>query len=123
MFYSDLLYDYSLCVGLGYLILYTFLAFMFWINSMAVNIFLRFFSVVKLLFIILFIRFRSVIPDPERQSGGVTRYLLYSQSAPFLVCILVYVLDKYGDCGWVLPKMGHAQCFLGDYTFKQSNRL
>ena len=108
MFYADLLYDYSLCVGLGYLILYTFVAFMFWINCMAVNI---------------FVRFSAFMPtQADRQSGGVAKYLLYAQGAPLLVCITVYILDKYGDCGWTLPKMGHAQCFLGDYASKLSDK-
>ena len=46
----------------------------------------------------------------------------FTQGFPLLFSLIVYIIDKYGDCSLILPKMGHAQCFLGDMWSQQSNR-
>ena len=104
--------EFGLCETLGYLILYTFLAFMFWINAMAANIFFRFSASM-----------------PQDSDDGFTKYFVYSQvrtvsctvmetmtgqGTPLLVVVCVYLVDQYGPCHWVLPNMGTAHCYLGN---------
>ena len=59
---EDYLAEFGLCKVLGYLILYTFFAFMFWINAMAANIFFRFSASM-----------------PQTSDDGFTKYFVYSQ--------------------------------------------
>ena len=60
--FEDYLLEFGLCESLGYLILYTSLAFMFWINSMAANIFFRFSASM-----------------PQNSDDGFSKYFIYSQ--------------------------------------------
>ena len=62
IFYEDYLHHHSLCVGIGYSVLYSFLSFMFWINAMAANIFFRFSASM-----------------PQNSDDGFSKYFVYSQ--------------------------------------------
>ena len=93
---------------------------MFWINAMAANIFFKFTSMksssadnekVKFIFYTLY-----------SQVGFLYLYkftflfswlILYHQGVPFLLCILIGLMDRFGSCDLLLPNMGVAQCFLG----------
>ena len=88
------------CILTGYLILYTFTTFMFWINAMAANIFFKF----------------SSIMSSSSENSGVkfVLYLVYAQGAPLLLCLVVLLMDLKGPCSMVRPNMGVAHCFLGD---------
>ena len=88
------------CILTGYLILYTFTTFMFWINAMAANIFFKF----------------SSIMSSSSENSGVkfVLYLIYAQGAPLLLCLIVFLMDMKGPCSMVRPNMGVAHCFLGD---------
>ena len=88
------------CIFTGYMILYTFTTFMFWINAMAANIFFKF----------------SSIMSSSSESSGVkfVLYLVYAQGAPLILCLAVFLMDFMGPCSMVRPNMGVAHCFLGD---------
>ena len=88
------------CILTGYLILYTFTTFMFWINAMAANIFFKF----------------SSIMSSSSENSGVkfVLYLVYAQGAPLILCLAVFLMDFMGPCSMVRPNMGVAHCFLGD---------
>ena len=60
--FQDYLLEFGLCEALGYLILYTSLAFMFWINGMAANIFFRFSASM-----------------PQNSDDGFSKYFIYCQ--------------------------------------------
>ena len=97
---DDFLVEFGLCESLGYLILYTFLAFMFWINAMAANIFFKFSSIMR--------------SSSENFGVKFVLYLVYAQGAPLLLCLVVLLMDLKGPCSMVRPNMGVAHCFLGD---------
>ena len=87
------------CLTVGYITLYTFASFLFWINAMAANIFFK---------------FSSFLP----QTGDVdcttfVKYILYAQGLPLVLCVVVALMDQYGPCHLILPNMGVANCFLG----------
>eukprot|EP00092_Neocalanus_flemingeri_P083242 GFUD01104451.1.p1 GENE.GFUD01104451.1~~GFUD01104451.1.p1 ORF type:complete len:540 (-),score=97.41 GFUD01104451.1:263-1882(-) len=87
------------CITVGYLTQYTFTSFMFWINAMAANIFLKFSSTL------------SSTSDNDR--AKYILYTLYAQGMPLLLCIFTALMDEFGSCDWILPNMGKAHCFLG----------
>ena len=88
------------CILTGYLILYTFTTFMFWINAMAANIFFKFSSIMR--------------SSSENSGVKFVLYLVYAQGAPLLLCLVVLLMDLKGPCSLVRPNMGVAHCFLGD---------
>ena len=124
--FEDYLLEFGVCEALGYLVLYTYLAFMFWINAMAANIFFRFSASM-----------------PQTSDDGFSKYFIYSQVGylfllhdhlmsvisspqgfPLVIVISVYLVDQYGHCDWglPLPSMGDAHCFLG-HTWNTQRRL
>ena len=89
----------NICVLVGYITLYTFTSFIFWINAMAANIFFK---------------FSAFIPQTsEIDCATFLRYILYAQGFPLVLCIVVAAMDKFGSCDFILPNMGVANCFLG----------
>ena len=86
------------CVMVGHIIFYTFTSLMFWINAMAANIFFK---------------FSSLHSPSENESFKFKFYILYAQGIPLLLSTFIALMDRYGQCDWILPNMGSAQCFLG----------
>jgi len=106
------------CVAAGYLTQYSFLAFFFWINAMALNIFLKF----------------SMSKFKKSSRSEVKKfwwYFLYAQGLPLVICCITALVDHFGTksaCGKIdsempsvisendtlsLPNMGTYNCFLG----------
>ena len=69
----------------------------------------------NILFSTIAIWYPSLTSENIFLSGYLPSNVCFSKGFPLLICVVVYVIDKYGDCSWSLPRMGHAQCFLGDY--------
>ena len=91
----------STCLAIGYLTLYSFTAFSFWINAMAANIFFKFSSMLSM-------------SSSEASSGWkLFLYSLYAQGMPLVLCLVVGLLDRFGSCDITRPHMGTSQCFLG----------
>ena len=93
------------CVFSGYLAQYSFLAFFFWMNVMAMDI---------------WIKFRNMSPhtDKELEKKKLIRYSIYAQGTPLLVCSLTAIVDsfaanKYAQDLLHYPEMGVYSCFLG----------
>ena len=63
------------CVAIGYLTLYSFLAFMFWINAMAANIFFTFSSLMSM-------------SSKENDKYKFTLYTIYAQVCLNCKCLL-----------------------------------
>ena len=70
-----------ICVLIGYSVLYTFTAFMFWINTMAISIFVKF----------------GCMRGSSRKLR-LSFCLVYAQGVPGLLCLLVAVLDQNAPC-------------------------
>ena len=90
----------STCLGIGYLTLYSFTAFSFWINAMAANIFFKFSSMLSM-------------SSSEASGWKLFLYPGYAQGMPLVLCLVVGLLDKFGSCEITRPHMGTSQCFLG----------
>ena len=95
----------SACVFSGYLAQYSFLAFFFWMNTMAIDI---------------WIKFRDMSPhiDKDLERKKLIGYSVYAQGMPFLICSLTAIVDafSYGKNFQDLlhyPEMGVYSCFLG----------
>ena len=93
------------CVFSGYLAQYSFLAFFFWMNVMAMDI---------------WIKFRNMSPhtDKELEKKKFIRYSIYAQGTPLLVCSLTAIVDSFAACKYAqdllhYPEMGVYSCFLG----------
>ena len=87
----------------AYLTLYSFTAFMFWLQAMAVDTWLRFRSLGAML-------------QESADWAEFCHYTVYAQGCPGLLCLLVAGLDNFApESGIILPGMGLAQCFLGGH--------
>ena len=88
------------CLAVGYLTLYSFTSFSFWINAMAANIFFK---------------FSSMLSMSSSESSGYKLFLysLYAQGMPLVLCLAVGLIEKFGSCEMTRPHMGASQCFLG----------
>ena len=87
----------------AYLTLYSFTAFMFWLQALAVDTWLRFRSLGAML-------------QESADWAEFCRYAVYAQGCPGLLCLLVAGLDNFAaESGIILPGMGLAQCFLGGH--------
>ena len=75
----------TLCVLIGYFVFYTFTAFMFWINMMALSIFVKF----------------GCMRGSSRKLK-LSFCLVYAQGVPGLLCVLVAILDQNAPC--VIPR-------------------
>jgi len=92
------------CTFLGFLIQYSYLAFFFWLNSMAAYIFLKTTNIVHF--------------DDAKQ---IIIFFIYSQVFPFLISFATGLVDitetdRYGRRripSYVKPNMGQYSCFLG----------
>jgi len=87
------------CITVGYIILYTFTAFFFWMNAMAINICLKF----------------SAIMAQGTSSDNTKLFcnIFYAQGSPLVLCLIIAAVDVLGPCEVVRPNMGLVQCFLG----------
>ena len=93
------------CVFSGYLGQYTFLAFFFWMNVMALDI---------------WIKFKNMSPhvDKELEKKKFVYYTLYAQGTSLLICSVTAIVDsfsagKYANDLLHYPEMGVYSCFLG----------
>ena len=75
----------STCLGIGYLTLYSFTAFSFWINAMAANIFFKFSSMLSM-------------SSSEGSGRKLFLYSVYAQGMPLVLCLVVGLLDRFGSC-------------------------
>ena len=75
----------STCLGIGYLTLYSFTAFSFWINAMAANIFFKFSSMLSM-------------SSSEASGWKLFLYSVYAQGMPLVLCLVVGLLDRFGSC-------------------------
>ena len=88
------------CLAVGYLTLYSFTSFSFWINAMAANIFFKFSSMLSM-------------SSSEKSGFKLFLYSLYAQGMPLVLCLVVGLIDKFGSCQLTRPHMGASQCFVG----------
>eukprot|EP00092_Neocalanus_flemingeri_P025427 GFUD01027567.1.p1 GENE.GFUD01027567.1~~GFUD01027567.1.p1 ORF type:complete len:696 (+),score=127.09 GFUD01027567.1:159-2090(+) len=92
------------CVFSGYIAQYAFLAFFFWMNVMAIDI---------------WIKFRDMSPyiDKDLDRKKFIRYTLYAQGMPLLICSLTAIVDAFSSANYQqnlhYPEMGVYSCFLG----------
>jgi len=97
---GDLYLGSSFCVFLGYIIQHTWIAFFFWTNAMAINITRKFSNIM-------------VSSQEPETTGMLILNVLFAQGSPLMISIVTAFMDSYGDCGDVLPHMGHYNCFPG----------
>eukprot|EP00092_Neocalanus_flemingeri_P030860 GFUD01033514.1.p1 GENE.GFUD01033514.1~~GFUD01033514.1.p1 ORF type:complete len:712 (+),score=129.88 GFUD01033514.1:89-2224(+) len=95
------------CILSGYLVLYFFLGFFFWINTMSFNIWLKF----------TYMSMQNPSPDEERRKFW--KYLTYAQGMPLLICVITALVDATGNGEGNAenlihrPNMGKYTCFVG----------
>jgi hypothetical protein len=87
--YLDLIPSHSIgCIIAGYSNLYTFTAFMFWINAMAANMFFKFSSIMT-------------SSASGSHSWKLLLYVVYAQGMPLILCLVVAFMEYYGPCDTV----------------------
>jgi len=104
------------CIISGYMLQYFFLGFLFWINGMSFNIWLKFTGM------------SMQPPTKENENKKFWKYFLYAQGAPLLIVVITAIVDATAketsnDENLIhYPNMGKYVCFVGatDTSFKQS---
>ena len=87
-----------ICQILAYLTQYFFLAFFFWMSSMAINITWR---------------FSNIMTASKEKKGSLLVNTLYAQGVPLFISSITYLVDHYGTDQFIFPNMGKYSCFLG----------
>ena len=89
------------CIMTGYAILYFFHSYFFWLNAMAVHIWLS---------------FTNMIPVNLSEKSRLILVLIYTQALPLTLCIITAIIDAYpvnnADLQYY-PEMGVYNCYLG----------
>ena len=94
----------SFCKALGFIIQHTWIAFFFWMSSMAINITYTFTQ-----------SFRHSKAQDRNHTKGLILHILYAQGLPLLITIVTIIMDNQDPGqGKILPNMGVYQCFLGE---------
>jgi len=93
------------CILSGYLIIYFFQSFFFWLNAMAINIWLPFSS------------FRTKF-DNISETKRFILCSIYAQGLPLVICAIIAIIDDSGKGKssselQLYPEMGVYSCFLG----------
>ena len=73
------------CILSGYMLLYSFLAFFFWINTMSFNIWLK------------FTRMSMQSPSKEEENKKFWKYVVYAQGMPLLIVVVTAIVDANGS--------------------------
>jgi len=95
------------CIVSGYFVLYFFLGFFFWINTMSFNIWLKF-SMMAM-----------QSPSKEEENKKFWKYFVYAQGMPLLITAITAIVDSTGSGERNAenlihhPNMGKYSCFLG----------
>ena len=95
------------CILSGYLVLYFFLAFFFWINTMSFNVWFK------------FTRMTMIPPTRKQEKKKFLKYTCYAQGMPFLIAVITAIIDasvaRDGNPDTLIhyPNMGRYSCFLG----------
>lgn len=105
---TDYLHDprrsVSFCKALGFIIQHTWVAFFFWMSSMAINITYTFSQ-----------SFRHSKAQDRNQTKDLILHILYAQGLPLLITVVTIIMDNQEPGpGKILPNMGVYQCFPGE---------
>jgi len=87
----------DICISLAYIKYYTFIAFFFWMNIMAINIAYKFYHLLT-----------------SKADGNILYSIIYAQGIPLFISFVVAFIDNFAPCdSVVLPNMGRFSCFVG----------
>ena len=89
------------CYFLAYTTYHTFLAMFFWMNAMTIN------NTYKLTNLKAY--------KQQMSSNMFLLIILYGQGVPFLLTIIIALIDNYGSCDGsiILPNIAIHNCFIG----------
>ena len=92
----------SLCTILGYVSQYTLLSMFFWMNALALRV---------------YVTFRKMKPRAnDNVAKNLLLFCLYAQGGPLLVCGLTALADAFGTNPELKPNMGEFKCFLSCHS-------
>ena len=99
----------TICILSGYMLMYFFLAFSFWINTMSFNVWMK--------FAVMSIQ-ANTRTTKEKENKKFLKYAIYAQGMPLLIVAITAIIDGTATRGCPedlihYPNMGRYGCFLG----------